>query len=167
MTKVRTQLDKERAAVKQQGEALEVLDEMTQPDEAKAADFIIEKNKEAEKVGKEEEEVKKDDLQKTRDKWSKKEYIWKLGENMNEMAKLMDLPKGWYYRINCGKEKLNIIVTSPDGRRFGRGIIPTGTVTYDFNAVGTLVMQCENTVDKILKRGAFRESGIVLPKGVK
>lgn len=167
MTKVRTQLDKERAAVKQQGEALEVLDEMTQDNEDKAADFIIEKNKEAEKIGKAEEERKKYDLETTRNNWSKKEYIWKLGENMNEMAKLMDLPAGWYYRINCGKEKLNIIVTAPDGRRFGRGIVPTGTVTYDFNAVGVLVMQCENTVDKILKRGAFRESNIILPKGMK
>lgn len=167
MTKVRTQLDKERQFKKQQGEGQELLDEMTQSDEEKAAKIIIEKNQEAEKIGKEEEEIKKDDLEKTRNKWSKKEYIWKLGTDMNEMAKLMDLPKGWVYRINCGKEKLNIIVTAPDGRRFGRGIIPTGTVTYDFHAVGVLVMQCENTVDKILKRGMFREDNIILPKGVK
>ena len=167
MTKVRTQLDKERVKTKVQGEALEVLDEMTQPDEAKAADFIIEKNKEAEKVNKEEEDRVLEDLKKTSEKWSKKEYIWKLGERMNELAKFMDIPPGWRYWINCGKEKLNIIVTAPDGRQFGRGIKATGIATYDYHAAGVLVMQCENTVDKILKRGAFRETDIILPKSVK
>lgn len=163
MTKVRTQLDKERLFKKQQAEGKELLDEMTQANEEKAAKVIMEKEKEAEKATQEDEFKKIEELEKSR-KWTRKEYIWKLGETMNELAKHMDLPNDWYYRINCGEEKLNLIIHSPDGKSFGRGIVPTGATTYDFHAIGVLVMQAENTVDKVLQRGAYRPDGIILPK---
>jgi|GEM_PF-6449338 uncharacterized protein (DUF4415 family) len=146
---------------KQQSEAQEVLDTITQEDEAKAADAIIELNKTSDKDNEEDQNRKLEELQESRD--IKKNYVYKLGEAMDVIAKFMDLPEGWYYRINCGDTKLNIIVTSPTGVRFGRGIIPTGVVQYDFHAIGVLVMQCENTVDKYLKRGMFKEDSIIVP----
>jgi len=164
--KSRTKLEQERLFKKQQGEGQELLDEMTQSDEAKAAEVVISKNKEAELATAEDEFIKKEELEKSL-KWTRREYIWKLGETMNDMAQYMDLPKGWTYRINCGSEKLNIMITSPDGKKFGRGIVPVGSTTYDFHAIGILITQAENTVDQILERGAFRKDGIILPPGHK
>jgi hypothetical protein len=163
MSKVRTQLDKERQFKKLQGEGEEYLDTITQEDEAKAADAIIEKGKEADKATAEDKAKKIEELEKTR-RWTKKEYVWKLGEMCNEMAKHIDLPKGWKYWINCGKDRLNVTVTSPDGKTFGRGIIPTGMTTYDFHAIGVLLTQAENTIDQIMERGAYRKSSIILPQ---
>jgi uncharacterized protein (DUF4415 family) len=146
---------------KQEGQAQEVLDTITQENEAKAADAIIELNKKADVDNEEDQNRKLEALEESRD--IKKNYVWKLGEAMDVIAKFMDLPEGWHYRINCGDTKLNIIVTSPKGVKFGRGIIPTGVVQYDFHAIGILVMQCENTVDKFLKRGQYKEDSIIIP----
>lgn len=162
MTKVRTKLDKERLAKKQQAEGEEYLDTITQPDEAKAADAIIETQKAAEHETNEDKIRKIEELEKSR-RFTKKEYIHKLAVVTNELAKRMDLPTGYTYWINFGETKLNLIVTSPDGKKFGRGIVPTGITEYDFHAVGILCTQCENTVDKLEERGAYRKDRIILP----
>lgn len=165
MTKVRTQLDKEKQFKTAQAEGEEFLDQITEEGdrgEEKAAKILIEKGKEADKAVAEDKAKKIEELEKTR-QWTKKEYIWKLGEMANEMAKHIDLPTGWTYWINCGKDKLNVTITSPDGKTFGRGIIPTGTTTYDFHAIGVLLTQAENTIDSIMERGAYKKSSIILP----
>lgn len=165
VTKIRTQLDEEKHLKKLQAEGEEYLEQITQEGETgeiKAASIITEKGKEAEKATAEDKARKIEQLEKTR-QWTKKEYIWKLGEMANEMAKHIDLPQGWKYWINCGKDRLNVTITTPDGKTFGRGIIPTGTTTYDFHAIGILLTQAENTIDQILERGAFKKSDIILP----
>ena len=166
MTKARTKLDKERFLKIQQAEGQDFLDEITQPDEAKAADLIISKNKEAEKATAEDKARKIEALEKTR-QWTKAEYVQRLAEMLNEMAQYMDLPTGFTYWVGFNKEKLNLKIRHPDGRSFGRGIIPTGMTTYDFHAIGVLVTQAENTVDYIMERGAFRKDGLILPPGTK
>ena len=156
MTKVRTQLDKERQFKKLQGAGEEYLETITQSDEQKAADAIIEKGKEAEKATAEDEARKIEALEKAR-QHTKAEYVKRLAETMNILASHMDLPVGWHYWINYGKEKLNLTITNPEGTMFGRGIKATGMTTYDFHAIGVLVTQAENTVDKIEARGGFKK----------
>jgi len=164
--KVRTKLDEERLKKKQQGEGEEFLDQITETGEAgeiKAAQIITEKGKEAEKATNEDKIKKVEELEKARQR-TKAEYIRKLAETTNVMFKHVDLPLGYTYFIGFNKEKLKITITSPDGKTFGRGIIPVGIPMYDFHAIGVLLTQCENTVDKIEERGAFRKDGIILPK---
>jgi len=166
MTKVRTQLDKERAFKKLQGDGQEYLDAITQEDEAKAADIIIAKGKEAQKAT-DEDKARKIEALESSLKWTRADYVRRLAETMNELAKHMDLPLGFTYWIGFDKEKLNLRINMADGRAFGRGIRPTGSTTYDFHAIGVLVLQAENTVDHILERGAFRKDKLILPPGVK
>jgi hypothetical protein len=161
--KVRTKLDSERLRKKQQGEGQEYLDTITQPDEQKAADAIIETQKVAEKETNEDKIRKIEELEKSRQR-KKADYILKLASTTNEMFKHVDLPMGYTYWIGFNKEKMNITITSPDGRKFGRGIKPCGITEYDFHAIGVLLTQCENTIDQIEERGAFRKDGIILPK---
>ena len=169
MTKVpksKTKLDRERDLVKQEGEINEYLDATGQEDDEKAAKWVIETEKQKEKESQEEQIKKVEELERTR-KWTKKEYIFKLAEMANEMAKSLDLPKGYIYRINYGDEKLNVMLKTPTGKFFGRGIKPCGITTYDYQAIETILLQCENTVDKIEKRGQYRQDGIILPNGGK
>jgi len=167
MTKVRTQLDKERLAKIQQGEGQAVLDEMTQADEAKAADFIIGKEKEAEKVTLLDKFEKEESLRKKRELRGHKEYIHLLAKDAFEMARHIDLPVGWTYYIGFNEKKIAVTITSSDGKKYGRGIEPCGNQVYDLHAVGVLLTQAENTVDQVLERGAYRKDGIILPNGAK
>jgi len=164
--KSRIKLDEERIFKKQQGEGQEYLDVITQSDEQKAADAIIETQKEVEKQTLEDEFLKKEELKKKL-RFTNPEYVKGLAETMNDMAQYIDLPKGYYYKVNFNEEKLNLKIHSPDGKVFGRGIVPVGDPNYDFHAIGILVTQAENTVDMIEERGAFRKDGLILPKGVK
>lgn len=165
MKKARLKIDEERLLKKQEGEANEYLDQITEGGEAgeiKAASIITEKGLEAEKATKEDEIRKIEALEKTR-KWTRAEYVHRLAETMNELAQHMDLPTGYTYWIGFDKEKLHLKIIHPDGREFGRGIKPTGMTTYDFHAIGILVTQAENTVDQIMERGAYKKDGIILP----
>lgn len=162
MSKVRTQLDKEKAFNKLQGEGGEYLDAITQEDEAKAADIIMEKGKEAEKATAEDQAKKIEELNLSI-RFSRREYIFKMAQIGNEMAKHIDWPKDYVYRINFNEEKLNIMIFTPDGRRFAHGIKPCGDTDIDFHALGVLLTQAENTVDKLMERGAFNKAGIIIP----
>jgi hypothetical protein len=169
MTKVpksKLKIDVERDLVKQEGEINEYLDATGQEDDAKAAKWVIETEKQKEKELQKEQIKKVEELERTR-KWTKKEYIFKLAEMANEMAKSLDLPKGYIYRINFNDEKLNVILKTPTGKFFGRGIKPCGITTYDYQAIETILLQCENTVDKLEARGQYRKDGIIVPEGVK
>lgn len=166
MTRVRSQLDKERLLKKQQGEGKEYLDQITETGEAgeaKAAQIITERGKAAEKLANEDKARKIEELEKSRQR-QKADYILKLASTTNELFKHVDLPLGYTYWIGFDKEKMNIVITTPDGRKFGRGIRPCGITEYDFHAIGVLCTQCENTVDKLEERGAYRKDGIILPK---
>jgi len=164
--KSRIKIDEERIFKKQQGEGQEYLDVITQSDEQKAADAIIETQKEVEKQTLVDEFLKKEAL-KGKLRFTRPEYVHGLAETLNDMAQYMDLPKGYYYKINFNEEKLNLMIHSPNGKTFGRGIKPIGDPNYDFHAIGILVTQAENTIDSIEERGAFRKDGIILPKGFK
>jgi len=161
MTKARLKIDQERLEKKQQGEAKEYLDTITQADEAKAADAIIETQHIAEKEANEDKARKIEALEKSR-QWTRAEYVHRLAETLNEMAKHMDLPAGYTYWVGFNDKKLNLIITAPSGKKFGRGIIPTGSTTYDFHAIGVLVTQAENTIDYIEERGQYNKSGIIV-----
>lgn len=81
-----------------------------------------------------------------------------------------DFPDGWEYytlptdgtRVNIfgksfeTKEGIQVIVKSPKGEVFMRGIFTTGDPMLDMNAIETLVVQAENTVDA--------ERGLLLDK---
>jgi len=164
MTKVRTQLDKERQFKNLQGAGEEYLDQITEggeEGEIKAASIITEKGKEAEKATEEDKARKIEALEKSRQR-TKAEYVKRLAETLNMLCQHMDLPTNYTYWIGFNKEKLNLTITTPDNRKFGRGIIPTGMTTYDFHAIGILVTQAENTVDQIEERGAYRKDGLIL-----
>jgi len=164
--KARTKLDQERNLVQQKGEILEYLDAVGQDDEEKAAKCVIEvENQKAKEV--KEEECKKIEALETARKFKRKDYVHKLAEMMYKMAQFVDIPKNYIYRINFSEDKLNIIVKSPSGKLFGRGIKPNGEIKYDYQAIETLLMQCENTIDKLEKRGQYREDGLILPNGIK
>jgi hypothetical protein len=77
------------------------------------------------------------------------------------MASYIDWPKGYHYRINFNEEKLNVIIMDRQGRTYGRGIKPCGNCEYDFHAMGVLLTQCENTIDQIEERGAYKKDIIV------
>ena len=162
MTRARTQLDKERLSKKQESDAQNYLDAVTQTDEAKAADAVIEAQKTAEKATKEDEIKKIEELEKSR-QFTRREYIHKLATVANDLLQQADIPPGYTYWIRHGKEKMDVIITTPDGRKFGRGIKPVGITQYDFHAVGVLMTQCENTIDQLEERGAYRKDGIILP----
>lgn len=161
--KSRTQLEQEVFEKHQQGEAKEFLDVITQENEEKAADAIIEVETEAEKNALEDKMEKVEALEIAR-KFTRAEYIRKLAEMIIPMFKYVDIPAGWTYRVNHGNTKLNIVITTKEGKSFGRGIIPCGEAEYDFHAIGILLTQCENTIDMILERGAYRNDGLILPK---
>ena len=145
------------------GEAKNTLDTITQDDEAAAAKAIIELGNESEKKTQEDKELKLEELEYVKH-FTKKEYNQKLAMMMFEMAKMIDWPYKYIYNIGFNKEKLNIIITAPDGKQFGRGIRPIGIPKYDFHAVGVLLTQCENTIDYIMERGQYRKDGLILPK---
>lgn len=161
--KAKTVLDTERDAVNEQGEALEFLDAITSDDEASAAKLLLERQAEADKATVEDQIDKIEELERAR-KFKKKEYAIKLATMMNQMLKHADFPTGYTHWVGFNEEKVNIIITDKDGGRFGRGIIITGMPKYDLHAIGILITQCENTIDKLLSRGNYREDGIVLPK---
>lgn len=160
-TKVRTKLDEERQFVETQGAGQEYLDAVSQPDEAKAADVIIESQKKAEEATKVDELEKKEALEISL-RFTKPEYIYKLAQIMNEMAQHIDLPTGFIYKINFNEEKLNIMIKDKTGHIFGRGIKPCGDSDLDFHAIGVLLTQAENTIDQIEERGAFNKAGIIV-----
>lgn len=163
MKKSRTVLDQERLSKKQQFEGKELLDTITQEDEAKAADVIIALNKDAEKAAKEDEERKKEELEKSL-RFTHKEYVAKLGNTLYMLAQNMDVPANYYYRVNFNETKVNLMIHHRDGRKFGRGIKPCGDPKVDFHAIGVLVTQAENTIDYMEERGAFRKDGLIIPK---
>lgn len=162
--KGRNKLDQERLEKKQQAEGQEYLDTITQPDEAKGAAAVIEAQDKAEYLAAEDKFKKIEEMEKSR-RFKKADYIRKLAEIMNEKAEFIVFPPGYRYLIRYNEEKLHIVIITPDGRRFGRGIIPTGSTIYDFNAVEVLLTQAENTIDKIEERGEFKKKDeIIVPK---
>ena len=163
--KVRTKLDQERQNKVTQGEGKEYLDEITQDDEAKAADIIIATQKVAEEKTKEDEVLKKLALEQSQ-RYSHKEYVHKLAELLNSLAQQIDLPAGYYYRVNFNETKVNLIIHHGKDS-FGRGIVPTEDIKYDFHAIGVLATQAENTIDYMEERGAYRKDGLILPPGMK
>lgn len=163
MIKARTKLDEERLKKKQESDAQNYLDAVAQPDEAKAADAVIEAQDQVEKQAEEDRLKKIADMEMSL-RYTRRDYALKVAQITNEMAKHIDLPAGYIYKINFNEYKLNIMVMSPDGKFFGRGIKFCGNSDYDFHAIGVLLTQCENTVDKLESRGAFNKSGIVIPQ---
>lgn len=145
------------------GEAQDTLDTITQDDEVAAARAMIELGTASEKKTQEDKELKIEELERIRG-FTKKEYNQKLANMIFEMAKMIDWPYKYTYYVGFDKEKLNIIITAPDGKKFGRGIRPIGIPKYDFHAIGVLLTQCENTIDYIMERGAFRKDGLIIPK---
>jgi len=166
MTRARTKLDQERLLKKQTGEIIEYLDEAGQDDEEKAAKVVIEVEKQKEKEQLEDEAKKREAVESAL-RFTRKEYVYKLAETLNYLAKGMDMPKGYYYRVGFNETKLNLIIHCLNGKKFGRGINPCGDTKYDINALAVLVSQCENTIDMVEQRGNFRKDGIILPNGVK
>jgi len=162
--RVRTKLDKEAFLKRQQAEGQEFLDEITQPDEEKAAKLIISKNKEAEKETLLDKFKKEEALKKKKEMRGHEAYIKLLATDAFEMGKHIDLPLGYSYWIGYDERRLSVTITSPNGKKFGRGINVCGNQVYDLHAVGVLLTQAENTIDKIEERGAFRKDGIILPK---
>lgn len=166
MKKPRTKLDQERLLKHQTGEINEYLDEVGQENEEKAAKAVIEVEKQKAKE-QEEDEAKKREVIESALRFTRKEYVHKLAETLNYLAKGMDMPKGYRYWIGFDDTKLNLIIYCRNGKKFGRGIKPCGDTKYDINALAVLISQCENTIDKVEKRGNYREDGIILPNGVK
>jgi len=156
-----TKLEKEKLIKKQEAEEEEYLDEITQEDEAKAAKTVIWNQQKLEKEEKQEKDEKLDKLQHAR-RW-KKDYVYKLALFTCELIKQIDFPRGYVYRVGYSNEKMNIIITAPNKKRFGRGIKPVGIPRYDFHAIGILLTQCENTIDKLENRGVYHK-GIILPQ---
>lgn len=156
--KIKIEQEKEDKIV--QAEASELLDQITQEDESKAAPIIIEKQKEAEKAALEDKMLKEADLQASR--ITRKEYLKRLADTAFEMAKYIDWPVGYTYFIGFNEEKLKVVINVPDGRKFAKGIKACGVPSYDLNAIGILLTQCENTIDYIMNRGSFRKDGIIL-----
>jgi hypothetical protein len=154
--KVRTKLDEERLKKKQESDAKNYLDAVTVEDEEKGAKAIIEAQSQADKQAEEDRLAKLESLKISR-RYSKVEYIAKLAFIGEEMARYIDWPKGFIWKINHNEEKLNVLFRDPKGQIYGRGIKPCGDCKYDFHALGVLMTQCENTVDQIMERGAYKK----------
>lgn len=163
MTKGLTKLDRERLLKTQTGEINEYLEEAGQEDEEKAAKVVIEVEKKREKESAEDELKKFEEVEKERKK-QKKDYVQKLAQMADEMARFLRFPSGYIYRVNYNEEKLNIKIKSPDGKIYAKGIKPCGIAFYDFKAVETLVTQCENTIDSLEKEKNTTKSGIIIPQ---
>lgn len=153
-SKIKIEQEKEDKIIQAEGE--EFLDQITQDNEEKAAKIIVEKGQEADKKSLEDKVLKTEELEQAR-KFARKEYLHKLANLTYEMAKYIDWPVGYTYYVGFNETKMNLIITTPDGRKFGRGIVASGVPTYDINAIGVLVEQCENTIDQLMNRGKFKK----------
>jgi len=160
--KSRTKLDQERLRKKQEGEAQDYLDAVSQSDEAKAADAIIEKGKEADKAEKE-VQLKQFEEAQASVKRKKAEYLQYLGKLCYQLCQTIDWPKGYIWKLDIQEDKMALYFKDSKGRGYGRGIKPVGIPEFDLNAVNLLAWYAENTVDKLVHAPKVTDSGIILP----
>jgi hypothetical protein len=148
--KSRTVIEKERLVKKQKAVGEEYLDEVAQENEEKAANQVIKFQKEVD----ENEKLKKDEtthiLNKSKHGISKDSYTYKIVKELYKMARRIDWPIGYDWRVRMMEEnKIDLCFISKNGQGFGKGIKLTFVSKYDLHACAVLATQCENTVDKL------------------
>lgn len=133
---------------KQEGQVREYLEAVAQPDEEKAAKWVIETQDE---VQRQEKEKKAEAIQKLTDARKQKfDYLMAMVNLFEERCKLIDWPKKWTWKVGIkDDDKLHLMFKDPSGYVYGRGIKVTGMQEYDLNALHILATQAENTIDKV------------------
>lgn len=74
-----------------------------------------------------------------------------------------EIPVGYQTDVLASEEGVVLKVRTPDGRIFAQGVEGVGTPKYDFQAMITVSIRLENTVDRLEKRD---ESSIATPEGL-
>lgn len=143
---------------KAKGEFEEVLDEIGQENEEKAAKAVIE-------LGDKEEAEKKKRLDDTLTFFNDqrktfRDYYDALARQikvlLDHYVDWQDL--GFEYQVTVNKARgVGVIVQAPDKKMFARGFKPCGEPKYDINAIKTLIYQTENVIDDYAKAEANRQ----------
>ena len=159
MKKSLIKLDQERLKQKQDSEGKNYLDAVSQKDEAKAADAVIEAQKKVDIATAQDKQDKLDSLKISR-RYSKREYIHNIALVGEKMGESIDWPKGWEWIVEGDDTKLQAIFRDNKGKFYGHGFIPCGDSEVDLHAIGVLMTQCENTVDELTNTEAIVKKAV-------
>lgn len=164
--KPKSKLEEEKLRKKQEGVAKEYFELVGGENEEKGAKATIEFQSKAEKENKELEAISKDILKKSRH-GKKKRYIIQLAKQLYKYLLTIDWPTGYRWRVHYDDDRLAVIFSDRQGRKYGQGIKPTGITKYDWHAIGVLATRCENSVDKLQHRMAWQkeQNGFWMPDG--
>lgn len=143
---------------KKVGELEELIDEMGQEDEEKAAKVVIE-------VGDAEEKAKQQRLDDTLTFFTDQRKTFRdyYDALARQIKFLLDAHVDWLqlkfkYEVTVNKARgVGVILEAPDGKIFARGFKPNGEPKYDVNAIKVLIYQTENVVEDYAKEQAHRE----------
>lgn len=140
-------IDAEKESQKLAGQLSEELDATGQESDEQAEKWVIEVNKDRQAKEKQQEDRI---LQFLTDKDKGKistynEALRRLTHNC--MSLFVQFPKGWDWQVVESIRGIGVMVRRPDLTIFARGFKPCHTKRYDLNAINTLIMQVENTIE--------------------
>lgn len=159
MKKKKTKQELHEEGKKEMGEALDYLKQVDRLRDESSRKYVIEKEVERVKG----EEKGRHDIKNalSNQKHAKFTYRRRLAIYAQTSLATIDFPAGWeYYGVPtdgkqvrifgkwfASKEGILVIVRSPQGEVYIRGILCTMNPEYDVKAIDILVIQAENTLD--------------------
>ena len=143
---------------KQQSDYSNYMEAVGQSDEEKASKWVIESQNQAEKLEAEAKIKLIEDAQK-QTRWKKKDYVHTLAKQLFIFMEQVEMPSGGQWRVSFEEDRLALWL-KVGSKLFAKGIKPVGTAIYDIQALETLVLEAENTIERVNPK-----SGIYLPNG--
>lgn len=136
----------------------EVVDEMGQESEEKAAKVVME-------LGDAEEKIKQKEVDDALTFFSDKRSTFRdyYDALARQIKFLLDNKVDWLgqmfkYEVTVNKARgVGVILQSPDEKVYARGFKPTGEPKYDINAIKVLIYQTENVIEEYAEKEAHRQ----------
>lgn len=96
-------------------------------------------------------------------RYKKMEYNLALRTLLLSLVRSIDFPKGYKVEVLATDEGVILKMMTDTGRIFAQGIEATGEIKYDFNAMITVSIRLENTLDRLTGADRDKSQGLVMP----
>jgi len=151
-------IDQEKESKKRASELSDRLDAMGQENEQKAAKVVIEYGKETEEQERERHARALGIITSARK--NDNAYCHALKNYWERELMEIDWPQHYMFSVSITDRGIAGMMKTPLGRYFGKGIAPVYDANYDVNAIDVLVIQMENTLDRLENRKFKTVGGI-------
>lgn len=134
-------------------DAEEIIEAMGDENEQKGISYTQKFMSEFDNAEAQKNQFEQDTLEK-KTRWTKRDYAYCFAKMLEEQARDLDLEPGYRVHVEF-KDELHgdpgviIVLTDKTGKKWKRGIKPCGTPKIDHYCLNVLLIQVQNTMDKI------------------